>query len=375
MRIEIHGAQLRNKGAQKMLRVVVQELRERIPECEFFCDPVCGSRADLKVLGVNSLGFSRGWMGGRLFRVKLLVQRVLGSMGIGVQVGDMDALIDVSGFAYSDQWGAAPSRDGGALAAYYGKRNKPVLFLPQAFGPFGESKIQTSIVKLVDNADFVWARDQASYEYLSRAVPNATNLKLAPDITQGINTFEGVAKEVSRPYKLAIVPNVRVVGSNAFPTAESYCDLLESAANFEIFDEVEIFIHDDSGDDLDLVTGSTVLQQLPRVCLSDAVELKAALGEYDVLFGSRYHALVAALSQGIPVIAVGWSHKYEELLNLYDLTQYCFTTTAFDLEALFLRILSPDNYRSLSSRILAINQKNEEALLQLWDEVSDSLLP
>ena len=294
---------------------------------------------------------------------------------MGIQVGDMDALIDVSGFAYSDQWDAGPSRDGGALAEYYSKRNRPVLFLPQAFGPFNDNKIQASIARLVDNADAVWARDKTSYEHLSHAVPNATNLKLAPDITQGINTSDGVSREVSRPYKLAIVPNVRVVGTNAFPTAESYCELLESAADFEIFDEVVIFIHDDTGDDLKLVMSSPVLRQLPRVCLSDAVELKATLGEYHVLFGSRYHALVAALSQGIPVIAVGWSHKYRELLNLYGLTQYCFTETAFDLEALFLNILSPNIYKSLSSQIVAINQANEVALLKVWDDVSDSLLP
>lgn len=375
MRIEIHGAQLKNKGAQKMLRVVVHELRKRISDCQFFCDPVCGSRADLKVLGVDTFGFSRGWMGGRLYRAKLLVQRVLGVMNIGTQVGDMDALIDVSGFAYSDQWGVAPCRDGAALAEYYRKRNKPVVFLPQAFGPFRESNLQASIVKLVDNADVVWARDHASFKYLRRAVPHATNLKLAPDITQLISPCDGVIREVSRPYKLAIVPNVRVAGTNAFPTAESYCNWLASAADFEIFDEVTIFIHDDSGNDLDLVASSPALKHIPRVSLSDAVELKAALGEYHVLFGSRYHALVAALSQGIPVIAVGWSHKYEELMKAYDLTQYCFTTTAFDLEALFRRLLSPDIYRGLSSQISAINQANEEALLKLWDEVSDSLLP
>ena len=47
----------------------------------------------------------------------------------------------------------------------------------------------------------------------------------------------------------------------------------------------------------------------------NAAEVKAVLSCCDAVLSSRYHALIAALSQEIPAIAFGWSHKYEALLE------------------------------------------------------------
>ena len=46
--------------------------------------------------------------------------------------------------------------------------------------------------------------------------------------------------------------------------------------------------------------------------------------------GSRFHALVAALSQGIPVAALGWSHKYAELLGEFGLREFVFRHDLLD---------------------------------------------
>ncbi len=46
------------------------------------------------------------------------------------------------------------------------------------------------------------------------------------------------------------------------------------------------------------------------------------IGKTACVVGSRYHALVAALSQGIPCMALSWSHKYRELLKPFGLGKY-----------------------------------------------------
>jgi colanic acid/amylovoran biosynthesis protein len=46
-----------------------------------------------------------------------------------------------------------------------------------------------------------------------------------------------------------------------------------------------------------------------------AALLKAVLGELDFLVASRFHSLVAAISMGVPFLGVGWSHKYQELVE------------------------------------------------------------
>ena len=58
--------------------------------------------------------------------------------------------------------------------------------------------------------------------------------------------------------------------------------------------------------------------------LASARDLKAMIGCCELVVGSRFHALVAALSQGIPVVAVGWAHKYPELLSEFSLEEYVF---------------------------------------------------
>ncbi len=62
-------------------------------------------------------------------------------------------------------------------------------------------------------------------------------------------------------------------------------------------------------------------QQLGRsiriIQASDPLKLKAWLGAAKVVVGSRFHALVGALSQGVPTLASGWSHKYQMLLEDY----------------------------------------------------------
>ena len=41
-----------------------------------------------------------------------------------------------------------------------------------------------------------------------------------------------------------------------------------------------------------------------------AQQLKGVFGQCDVVVAARYHSIVASISQGIPVLAIGWHTKY-----------------------------------------------------------------
>lgn len=54
----------------------------------------------------------------------------------------------------------------------------------------------------------------------------------------------------------------------------------------------------------------------------DAEEIRAFIGKSRVLVASRFHAMIGALEKQVPVLLVGWSHKYQEVLDMFHLGQY-----------------------------------------------------
>lgn len=56
--------------------------------------------------------------------------------------------------------------------------------------------------------------------------------------------------------------------------------------------------------------------------LSDC-ELRMLIGKLDFLVASRFHAIISAMSTGIPTVVIGWSHKYAEVLSAFGLERCC----------------------------------------------------
>jgi len=54
----------------------------------------------------------------------------------------------------------------------------------------------------------------------------------------------------------------------------------------------------------------------------DYSAIKALMGETDLVVASRFHGMVTALDLGLPVLAIGWGHKYRELLAHFGLESW-----------------------------------------------------
>ena len=48
-------------------------------------------------------------------------------------------------------------------------------------------------------------------------------------------------------------------------------------------------------------------------------EIRELIGLSDMIVASRFHAVIGALYKQVPVLLVGWSHKYQEILDLFSL--------------------------------------------------------
>lgn len=67
-------------------------------------------------------------------------------------------------------------------------------------------------------------------------------------------------------------------------------------------------------------------------------ELKGLIGRCDIFIGSRFHSLVAAISMGIPSIAIGWAHKYHELMEMAGEEEFVCDFDSMTFEELKLKI-------------------------------------
>ena len=65
-----------------------------------------------------------------------------------------------------------------------------------------------------------------------------------------------------------------------------------------------------------------------------AEQLREHIGRCRYLVASRFHSMIAGLERGVPVMLVGWSHKYKEVLDMFELGEYAADFSALSGETL-----------------------------------------
>jgi len=103
--------------------------------------------------------------------------------------------------------------------------------------------------------------------------------------------------------------------------------------------------------------------------------LKGYLAQARLVISSRFHALVGALSQGVPSIAVGWSHKYDLLLQDYGCPEmvYPMGSPIENLETIFDQAFSDPARTDLITRIQSAAKHQRELVQDMWQKVDTVL--
>ncbi len=392
MLVEIHGAGFRNKGAELMLATTVHELRRRVPGLDAAIDPTYGPFTERARLGLLQMLPARSHVGTPGFARRFFVQRlfsacrgarVLSALGTppdlygGVPIGAVRGFVDIAGFAYSDEWGSRPTRDLASLAEYFRARSVPVILLPQAFGPFRHDDTRASMQRVLECATLVYARDQQSLEYLGELGASRARVALAPDITLFYSGEPSPAATGAEPYA-CVVPNMRVLDRGRKGWGDRYlADFVQIARRLAQQGlAVRVVVHDASGEDAALARRCVEDAAQPAVRLVEErspLALKRLLGGSMLVVGSRYHSLVAALSQQVPAVAVGWSHKYEMLFRDFGLQDFVFTSADEPVDVLLERVTTLIDpaanaayRREIGRRLDAFRIANTT----MWDEVT-----
>jgi colanic acid/amylovoran biosynthesis protein len=101
----------------------------------------------------------------------------------------------------------------------------------------------------------------------------------------------------------------------------------------------------------------------------DAKDIKGVISTARFVVSSRFHGIVSALSQGVPAIATGWSHKYQMLMEDYKCTQLLIDDDNSDVNAIIDLLADEESYGSIKSKIDAERILLKKQVSSMWDEV------
>ena len=194
-------------------------------------------------------------------------------------------------------------------------------FLPATWGRLEQSHKGT-LSALVGEADLL-VRDRYSASNINdilgsdKAVycPDLTFLyqRGEPDIAK--RYLEKVFVDPTKPL-LGIIPNVRCIQDGVSPLVDSrhYLEFLARSRDWAVmrgFNVLGISHMVDTDRDL-FILRELEIDPLP----SDALEVvRATIANLTVCISSRYHGLTSCLSHGVPVLSLGWHHKYRNLME------------------------------------------------------------
>ncbi len=375
MIIEIRKAGFVNKGAELMLRAIIERVKTAYPDAMLTMapTPAAGSMPYRKVVDhgfyPKASLYRYGYQLGDL--AKLAPSKLREMYGL-VLDRDIDVVIDAAGFSYSDQWGERSSRELAYSAARWRKQGTKVILMPQAFGPYTSTRIRKAIRHAVDNIDLVMPRERTSYDYLTEVTGERPNIRQYPDFT---NLIEGVVPEYFErdQYGVCLVPNYRMVDKTGDSQSNAYLPFMVRCAQQLRKKGAKPFIlvHEGANDRWLAEQISEGAGGLPVIVEDDPLKIKGILGASYATVGSRFHGLVSALSQGVPSLATGWSHKYQELFRDYLFPE---GVVSVDISDDLLAEKIDDLVDPLSNREIAESLKTESERLkrrseEMWKEV------
>jgi polysaccharide pyruvyl transferase WcaK-like protein len=369
MNIELRMVSHKNKGAELMLRSMLAHFDGR-DDVSFTGRKNIGSRDRRRALGIDTLlfGTHRGHF---VTTPRHLPPAALRRKLKLTHPSEVDLVLDAAGFAYGDNWPASRAR----LSAEYYKslrsRGAKVILMPQSFGPFTRADVRDAARDLLGQADLIFPRDDTAMQAVEALVGPADHILQSPDFTPLIHGElpEGLALPERAA---AVIPNQKMIQMAAI-SPDAYEAFLVKI--IELFTEhgLSPFLLPHASQDAPLIERVKARTRLnvPVVIEHDALKLKAIIRECHMTMCSRFHGLVSALSQGVPAISTGWSHKYRHLLEEYEYPESLFELNG-DLTGLEDRItamLEPSSYQGLRTKLSKQAESHRTKAEQMWSRI------
>jgi len=372
MIIEVKGVNFYNKGAELMLRAIIQKINKSINDVKFAMEPSTSyaTYEDRIQLGLYQK------LSKYLYRVdwgvfgNFIPNKVCQLYGL-IKDKEVDAIIDASGYRYGDSWKIELIAETAKKIKKWKKQGTKVILMPQAFGPFKNKKVRNYFEIILKNSDLIIARDAQSLEYINQ-VGNTDNVSIYPDFT---NILQGEIPNYfeKSSFNFCIIPNKRMIDKTTRVDTNRYINLTTEVIKYAKFKKYNpfILIHEGKGDLEIAEVLRNRAQDVPIVEEKNPLFIKGIIGQCDYLFSSRYHGIINGLSQGVITLGTQWSHKYKYLFNDYNFPEGLIdiNISMYHLTKQLNEIIDGEKTNGIREKIQQSSLDQKKQSEQMWDKV------
>ena len=400
-----------NKGAAAMLQSSISQLKERYgkrlhirlmsvypSEDRIQCPHECVEIVPAQPQRVLFLTFPCAVLY-RIFQWCPLIQQMIEKNKMIKAYKGSDIVIDEAGIAFSDSRGFIMNTYSFVCMAIPMLLGIPVVKYSQALGPFHNSYNRILAKWILPKAKLVVARGRITYGHL-RAIGIRENVRLYADGAFTMPPAPEVEMRVQDACKkagythLAALSVSAVVARKCRKAGIDYCKIMAQFAAYLAGEGYQVYmfanaarIHSKRERNNDLMIGDAVFEEYQRLTNQKnrliwehremaAEEIRAYIGQCEFLIASRFHAMVFALSKQVPVMLIGWSHKYQEVMEQFGIEKYVADYSQLSVqklqESFHYFIENQDQIRKNIKRRLGAVQsssaKNVQNIAQILDE-------
>lgn len=366
--INIHSS--KNVGDAALLQVTLKQLRENFPTSKILLcmdDPGSHSGPEETINSISSWVYaydnetSAGWnyfrltillpvtlfplLYYRLFKRKIHIFTPASIRKIVDAYLDSDLVISKpGGFLYSSGRGIT------LLIAIYsiifaGWAGKPIYIFPQSIGPLNRKWEAFLIRKLLERVRIVMVREPVSLQFIKNIGINNQSVYLLPDpafclpAEEPDSGYHWLLEKGIEPQPGSPILGMTIINWGAqnkiFDFQAEYEDAYIAAINYFVVvlkGRVILFpqVYGPLSSQDDRIPAHRILEQLSHleemVTVIDqpipAGLLKSIYGWMDIFIGTRMHSNIFALSQGVPIIAIGYLHKTEGIARMVGVEEW-----------------------------------------------------
>lgn len=320
MIIQIDGVGTKNKGAELMLYSILDQIEISEPNSKVFINSYSAKPSEIEST-INLRKRFALMFGDYPNSIANKLGLNLSTLTTHKVIGDLDLVLDGSGFKFGDQWNHSKAYLS-KLEAYYSKLHKngtKVIMLPQAFGPFDTTSGKYCANILKSYCNLIIARDVISSGHLIKAGLNPKRIMVKSDFT---NLVKGTFPNKYNQLKggVCIIPSVKMITKTDLNEQEYLQYFVRLSSEITNKGKKPFLLNHEGKGDFDLCKkiNQKLNNSLTIVNNLNAKQIKGIIGESYLTVSSRYHGVSNSLGQGVPCLATSWSHKYEMLFDDYN---------------------------------------------------------